>query len=70
MSEPIQTFTISADGKSITCHRCKKTSYNLNDVEKKYCGHCLVFHDDIHPLAREWWVNQPPSPTNINPLPI
>jgi hypothetical protein len=30
--EPIETFTVSADGKSITCKRCKRTSYNPNDV--------------------------------------
>src|SRR6266516_1903408 len=30
---PFETFIVSPDGKSITCKRCKKTSYNLNDVE-------------------------------------
>jgi len=34
-----------ADGKSITCFRCGKTSYNDNDVQKRYCGFCHVFHE-------------------------
>jgi hypothetical protein len=55
----IETFIISEDGKSITCKRCKRTSYNLNDVQNHYCGHCHVFHDDIWPPAREWWINNP-----------
>jgi len=66
MSEDVefQTFTLSADGKSITCKRCKRTSYNLNDVEQCYCPCCHVFHDDIYPLARRWWVDNPPvTPT-------
>lgn len=57
--EPMDTFTISPDGKSITCKRCKMTSYNLNDVEQRYCGHCKVYHDDIWPPARAWWVEHP-----------
>lgn len=42
-------YTISGDGKSITCNRCGRTSYNLNDVKHKYCGHCHVFHEDQDP---------------------
>ena len=50
------TFTISEDGKSITCLRCKLTSDNPYDVEEHYCGNCHVFHDDIWPPAREAWL--------------
>ena len=57
----IQTFTVSADGKSITCLRCKRTSYHPDDVEKKYCGFCHAFHDDIWPPARAWWIKNPPA---------
>lgn len=57
--EVIDTFTISTDGKSITCKRCNKTSYNTNDVEQHYCGFCHVFHDDIWPPARRWWITNP-----------
>jgi hypothetical protein len=49
------TFALSADGKSITCIRCGRTSFNAGDVEHRYCGHCQMFHDDIWPPAREWW---------------
>lgn len=54
----IQTFTISPDGKSITCRRCKMTSHSHRDVEHHYCGNCHVFHDDIWPPARLWWIAQ------------
>lgn len=37
---------------SITCPRCGKTSYNLNDVRQRYCGNCHWFHDDPPPDAR------------------
>ncbi len=55
------TFKISEDGKSITCLRCKRTSYHPRDVEHHYCGFCHVFHDDIYPPAREWWIKNPPA---------
>lgn len=57
--ELIDTFTISPDGKSITCKRCKLTSSNPNDVEKHYCVRCHVFHDDLWPPARQWWIDHP-----------
>lgn len=55
--EPCLTYTIAADNRSITCLRCRMTSYNLNDIEQHYCGHCHVFHDDLWPPARNWWLN-------------
>ncbi len=39
------TYTISDDGKSITCHKCGETSHNPNDVLHHYCGHCNYWHD-------------------------
>lgn len=39
------TYTISADGTSITCHKCWKTSVHPRDIEYKYCGHCHQFHE-------------------------
>lgn len=50
------TFTIASDGQAITCLRCKRTSHNENDVEQRYCGYCHVFHEDIYPPARCWWI--------------
>jgi uncharacterized protein (UPF0179 family) len=50
VSEP--TYTISADGKSITCNLCGKTSYNLTDVREKFCARCKVFHDDLEAIER------------------
>lgn len=31
--------------KSIKCKKCGKVSYNQDDVNKKYCGNCDIFHD-------------------------
>ena len=56
MELSIETFTISDDGKSITCKRCGMTSYHPKDVECHYCGKCNVFHDGILPLDRERWI--------------
>ena len=49
MSAP--TFTLP-DGRSITCLLCGWTSYHLEDVAHRYCGHCHIFHDD-EALVRE-----------------
>lgn len=32
---------------SITCPRCGRTSYNLNDIVERYCGNC------------HWWTSDP-----------
>jgi len=53
------TFEIDPNGPSITCQRCKRTSYNRDDIEKHYCGCCHVWHDDIYPPARQWWIDHP-----------
>lgn len=61
--ELINTYTISQNGKSITCLRCNRTSYNSNDVKHHYCGYCYVYHDDIWPPARRAWLaDKPPEP--------
>lgn len=31
--------------QSITCPKCRRTSYNLNDVKHRYCGYCHQFHE-------------------------
>lgn len=57
-----------ADQLSITHHVCGKTSYNQNDIAKKYCAHCHIFMADgtyaIHepevdemPAGQGFWVN-------------
>lgn len=32
--------------ESITCPRCKRTSYNPNDVLNRYCGACFRYHPE------------------------
>ena len=29
----------------IRCHTCARVSYNVNDIEQRYCGACHVFHE-------------------------
>lgn len=43
---PVYKYMIIATdkGKEITCGKCGMTSYNINDVEKLYCGNCHKFH--------------------------
>lgn len=59
MSQPDYplTFTIGPEANSITCLGCGLTSYNPNDVKIRWCGHCHVFHDDIFPPARQWFID-------------
>ena len=54
----MKTYEISEGGKSITCLGCGSISFHPQDVEHKYCVHCHVFHEDIWPEAREWFVKQ------------
>lgn len=35
-----KTYVISDDGRSITCGKCGKTSFNANDVRRKFCRMC------------------------------
>jgi ribosomal protein L37E len=32
---------------SFTCRDCGRTSYNLNDVKQRYCGHCHKFMAEL-----------------------
>lgn len=48
-------YTIAADGKSITCHRCGRTSYAPGDVQHLWCDSCGTFH------ARKLTVKQGPA---------
>jgi hypothetical protein len=41
----LPSYVLADDGSSITCLVCGTTSYNVNDVEKKYCGRCHRFHE-------------------------
>ena len=40
-----------ADDLSITCFGCGLTSFHPEDVRKRYCGNCHVFHDQYPELA-------------------
>lgn len=44
------TYTIAADGKAITCHRCGMTSHHPEDVALHYCAECHRFHDDVQTI--------------------
>jgi len=36
-------YWLSADGTSITCAKCRRTSHSPHDVEQRYCGACHEF---------------------------
>ena len=40
------SYVIPDDQSSITCTRCGSTSYNLSDVQHRYCGQYKRFHED------------------------
>jgi len=45
-----KTYELGIDGgryRWIECLRCRRRSYNLNDIEQRYCGFCLchAFHE-------------------------
>jgi hypothetical protein len=54
----LASYTIADDRRSITCHRCGRTSYNFNDVANLYCGHCHRFHEDGLPI---WTIYDHPT---------
>jgi hypothetical protein len=37
---------MQGEGDYIECLECGLRSYNQNDIEKRYCGHCHKFHED------------------------
>ncbi|MCE7980320.1 MAG: hypothetical protein DYG89_03950 [Caldilinea sp. CFX5] len=43
---PQTTYTLAADGNSITCRQCNYTSHNINDIQNRYCGYCHKFHEE------------------------
>lgn len=40
------TYSLAHNGKSIMCWVCGKASFNYEDVNLKYCGHCHKFHKE------------------------
>lgn len=42
----MNTYTITKDKLSITCHVCGNTSHNLNDIAHTYCATCQAMHRD------------------------
>lgn len=48
-----KTYSIAADGASITCLLCGKTSHHPGDVANRYCAACRVFHDTAAAAAEE-----------------
>jgi hypothetical protein len=57
----MSNYTIAADGKSITCHDCGMTSYNLKDVEYKFCGKCSKFHEGYVSAISIWTIYKHPA---------
>lgn len=34
----------------IECSTCGRRSYNVNDIEHRYCGYCHIFHEKGEPM--------------------
>jgi len=45
--------TYKLHNDNIECLICGSKSYNANDIEKRYCGHCHTFHDSMTVTAEE-----------------
>ena len=41
-----RSFEIVEDGRAILCLICGRKSWNQNDIDHKYCGHCHIFHKE------------------------
>lgn len=58
-----ETFRIEhdkvSDRRYIQCRRCQTISFNPHDIEHHFCHRCGVFHDDLWPPARVWWMEHP-----------
>jgi CRISPR/Cas system-associated protein Cas10 (large subunit of type III CRISPR-Cas system) len=46
------TYEVAPDGRSITFFPCRLTSFNTNDVEKRYCALCHRYMDLLE-ICRE-----------------
>jgi ribosomal protein L37E len=44
-SSPSKTYEILEQGRAIRCLRCGLVSWNVHDIDNRYCGHCHVFHE-------------------------
>lgn len=60
----MDSYRVSSDGRSITCHRCGLTSFSLADVANRYCGLCHVFHNDPSRPLGVMWVIYDDSPSD------
>jgi hypothetical protein len=51
----LTTFVIGRRGgqAAIVCLCCGLGSSNPNDIERRYCGFCKAFHDDVPPAEVE-----------------
>ena len=57
--------------KGIKCLLCGRKSYNPDNVEKKYCGNCKVFHDQVHAqFEAELQETRRPQNTDIEEFPL
>lgn len=55
----VTTFIKASDDSAIKCLHCLRVSHNPQDAHNGYCGHCHVYHEDIWPPARRWWIENP-----------
>lgn len=63
----LPTYALGEDGASITCLGCGMTSHHPEDVARRYCGHCHVFHRDIPPAERRRFIDETPKVRPASP---
>ena len=51
ITPPFRLFTYGGY-TGILCLACNRLSWNVNDVQHHYCGHCHVFLDDLPEMLR------------------
>lgn len=49
---------------SITCPKCGRTSYHIDDIRHRYCGNCHEYHDALV----EWIDREPRVPLMPGPV--
>ncbi len=47
MKNPLATYRLSEDNKSITFYPCETTTYNPKDIKNRYCPRCHRFVGDL-----------------------
>lgn len=68
---PDSPYELPPGRDPITCPKCGRTSYHPVDIEKKYCGACHEFHEDMpakDTFKRDGWDFRPIMESGPDPF--